>query len=263
MNPKVYNRFKSLFDFFGCIPAPSLEDKCKNNFVKRIYDELKDVRPLKLLISPKGTVLNSPWKSGYYYIAKELNADVVVYGLDYEKKKLVYCGSHEINKDVNEFNQDMKDKFSEIVALYPERECGSTAYNANELCFIDPLVLSMNVSSVIALICLFKFDKLSFFFGLVTSIISHNYHINKERKYRKLDFVSAIISIYVFFSALNRKTGIPHDYTSMTICGLSLLAYFIGSGREYDKVRTRKYIISHSLFHMLSCLYIVKTTILS
>jgi len=257
MKPQVFDYFGGFLRFLNCIPAPKIENS-NNGFVKEISNYFKDIQVVKFLISPKGTIKKSEWKKGYYYIAKELGADVVIYGLDYEQKCLKFISKNELIGDVEEFTEDMKKQMFDIVTLYPENECASRPHNSHELSVVDPLVFSMNLSSIISLFFLYRYNKISFIISTLSCIVSHKYHISKEKKYREADFGLAALSIFTFLYNLYKDNKFPHDFFSTVILLSAFITYLIGSGREKKQVRTRTYIVCHSLFHLFSGMFVVR-----
>lgn len=76
----------------GAIRATSLRQK-NGGSVSRIVRKLKDSDRFQFAISPKGTIKKGKrWRSGYWWIAKSLNVDIAVIGLNYEKKKAELVG---------------------------------------------------------------------------------------------------------------------------------------------------------------------------
>ena len=107
---------------FGAIPATKVDEK-RGGAVQRITENLSRLNRFLFLISPKGTILNKPWRSGYYHIAKELNAKILVGGLDYEKKSVVILPGETYTTETEEDTRDhLQQKISEIVPLFPEGE---------------------------------------------------------------------------------------------------------------------------------------------
>ena len=69
---------------YNCIPVPKA---CNSNTVKRVCDQLKEDPSIRgLIMSPKGKLARSPWKSGFYHIAKEMGWKVRVCGFDFERR---------------------------------------------------------------------------------------------------------------------------------------------------------------------------------
>jgi 1-acyl-sn-glycerol-3-phosphate acyltransferase len=128
----------------GAIPSTRVEDK-DGGAVNRIVSELKALDTCIFLISPKGTIVNRPWRSGYYHIAKELDAKIMVAGLDYEKKSVIIFDAYSCNEyDESDIQSILQSDMSNIVPLFPEGEVvpirahdqnKRTIVNGSSLCF--------------------------------------------------------------------------------------------------------------------------------
>jgi 1-acyl-sn-glycerol-3-phosphate acyltransferase len=120
--PQLFTYFGWFLYRIGCIPSTKLEDK-KQGLVDSIYTRFKK-RKIKLAISPKGTTKKADWRSGYYWLRKKLKADVMVCGLDYEKKKLIsrklYKHEKVRNYSLEKMNKLLKKDIGYIVPLYPK-----------------------------------------------------------------------------------------------------------------------------------------------
>lgn len=87
---------------------------------------LKDNKNKVLLLSPEGSLSYKEWKSGFYYIAKELQIPIVVGGIDFYTHTLK-CNLNDTfsnyQKPYNESLDEIKTIFSksEIYPLYPEK----------------------------------------------------------------------------------------------------------------------------------------------
>lgn len=121
IKPQPFEYAGPILRKLGAIPATKLEDK-NGGAVNRIVDTLKEHDKFIFLISPKGTIINRPWRSGYYHIAKELNSYLMVAGLDYEKK----CVS--VSKEISSTQEEpivrefLQEHLKTIVPLFPEEE---------------------------------------------------------------------------------------------------------------------------------------------
>ena len=75
------------------ICAPSNETKNNNSLkeIVKIFSSKPSSKnaPKMLLLSPKGTCAKKEWRSGYYYIAKELNYNIYPLCADYTNRKLI------------------------------------------------------------------------------------------------------------------------------------------------------------------------------
>lgn len=106
---------------FGFITATSVNEK-NGGMVSKIIDTVKNREEYMILLSPKGSVQNKPWRSGYYYLAKELGCEILVGGFDYEKRKFVFKEPFKIeNETLEEINQKCQNMMSDITPLVSER----------------------------------------------------------------------------------------------------------------------------------------------
>lgn len=121
VKPQPFKYLGFILRKFGAIPSTEFGVK-NGGSVERIVEELKQQDKFALLISPKGTIINSNWRSGYYYIALELNAFLMAAGLDYEKKCILISKVIQNDKPLKEIEIHLKKKLTYIVPLYPEEE---------------------------------------------------------------------------------------------------------------------------------------------
>lgn len=70
----------------------SLEAKNKGQtgtgFIKQAVEKLKDEQQYWLLITPEGKRSKSPWRSGWYALAKELEIPIIVVGFDFTEHRM-------------------------------------------------------------------------------------------------------------------------------------------------------------------------------
>jgi 1-acyl-sn-glycerol-3-phosphate acyltransferase len=122
VKPQPFEYAGTLLTNLGAIPSTRLEDK-DGGAVKRICTELKSLNNYIFLISPKGTIINRPWRSGYFHIASQLDATIFVAGLDYEKKSVIVSNPYSPKDyDENSIQPILKSDISQIVPLFPEGE---------------------------------------------------------------------------------------------------------------------------------------------
>ncbi len=113
--------FGKLFKYFGGVPV----DRSKHHsFVEKMIQEFQKRERFILALSPEGTrkpVKN--WKSGFYYIAKRLKLPVVLLGLDYGKKVIVFNNPLYFDESISkeEAFDMVKSAFSRYRARYPEK----------------------------------------------------------------------------------------------------------------------------------------------
>ena len=112
-----------ILESLGCIPSTRAEDK-GHGFVNKTVKRFSG-KDMRLIISPEGKLEASEWRSGYYHLAKELNASIMVAGLDYRKKRLILGKSYS-NQEINSINKDrlekkLKKEMSKIIPLHPHK----------------------------------------------------------------------------------------------------------------------------------------------
>lgn len=139
MSAYYYRLCPWLLSRFGVIPAPSHSQQVASNrervgFVQATSEALRKQSQFILMISPEGTILSAPWKSGYYALAKELQCPIIVGGLDYEKKSIYLSEPYDcidadsVDESTHGYAMLPRDKVEPylqeemevIVGLYPE-----------------------------------------------------------------------------------------------------------------------------------------------
>lgn len=73
----------------GAIPSVFIQIK-NGGRTKEIVDYLNTQSKFCFLLSPKGTIRKSEWKTGYYYITKGTGSYIMSLGFNYSKKEIVY-----------------------------------------------------------------------------------------------------------------------------------------------------------------------------
>ena len=84
------------------------DSKQKQNFVQYVCKIFENKERYKILISPTGSTTKKSWRSGFFYIAKNLDVPIIVTGIDYKNKTVVVNGklnnlnNYEICKNIAE-----------------------------------------------------------------------------------------------------------------------------------------------------------------
>lgn len=107
--------------WLGGIPATRVADS-NGGAVTRIIEELESFPSFALLLSPKGTIVKRPWRSGYYNIAKHFGIPLMVIGADYEQKCLVASEAITSEASQPEIQEFLQNVLREIVPIVPEDE---------------------------------------------------------------------------------------------------------------------------------------------
>ena len=162
IKPQLFTYFGWLFRRLGGIPSTKIESK-NGGSTNLIIQELQKYPRAYFLISPKGTILKADWRSGYYYIACNLKANLVSIGADYEKKEIVMGKGIMYNEgEEKDIKKHLISELQEIVPLYPERELGEIRkYDKDLLCVVSNTrlgMLGLSISSgVFGLVMLYKY----------------------------------------------------------------------------------------------------------
>jgi len=102
------------------IPATSITDRGLG-FVDSTTRRFRGKTTFQLMISPKGTIVDAPWRSGWYYLARNLDAEVQVIGLDYRLKTVVFQPPRSLS-DKDQLEAELKEDMTHITPLYTHQE---------------------------------------------------------------------------------------------------------------------------------------------
>lgn len=124
--------FGSFFEALNCIPATRLEEQGAG-FIQRTITRFKDKATFTLLIAPTGSTRRSPWRSGYFYLAQQLQCPIQVIGLDYHRHCImafdpVFPTELSITQEV------LQQQMAQIPPLYPENSILSSPQVVTSLC---------------------------------------------------------------------------------------------------------------------------------
>lgn len=137
MTPRFFNRYtEKLLTKVGCIPATRLNEE-NGGGIDRITNILMFKDEFKLALSPKGTIVKSEWRSGYYWLAKNLKAKICIVGIDYEKKKMVIGKLHKPDREKEKLEKELKVEMGSIIQINPENEEYCRPYDKTQVGIID------------------------------------------------------------------------------------------------------------------------------
>ena len=121
MMPQYFKYFSWILRKLNFIPSTRLEDS-GNNFVKLTSELLLQKNKKILLISPEGSLIAKKWRSGYFWLAKELNWDIRVCGFDYKNKRISISDPYKINyySTPKCIEDRLIQRMSFITPLYPK-----------------------------------------------------------------------------------------------------------------------------------------------
>lgn len=138
-NMDIFGNFHTLFAvrfyskwgwFLSRVGSVPIENKVrKQGQTAVLVNRFKDVSNAHIFMSPKGTSSKAPWRTGYYYLAKELKWPIIVCGLNYKLHKISANNVVNINdnnvsdiSDINIVKQQLVESFGQISQLYPEND---------------------------------------------------------------------------------------------------------------------------------------------
>lgn len=126
IKPEPFEYAGRLLRWCGAIPAGSIY-KAKCGSTQVIIDELSRCDRWHLMLSPKGSILHMPWRSGWKVIAQHFKVPFRVVGLDYHQRRVV--SSHLIDSNDIEASQDqILTAMTEATPLNPHNEIYETKY---------------------------------------------------------------------------------------------------------------------------------------
>jgi len=132
VKPEPFRCFGFLLRRLGCIPAASIKQQNTGRF-KEMVEEIRSSlgkndygmrEHVALLISPTGTIRHASYRTGFYYLAKELNARILVAGMDFNEKRIkVFEVTNKVSQEsYEEVKNKTQEKVKKIVGLYPNHE---------------------------------------------------------------------------------------------------------------------------------------------
>ena len=86
MKPQLVDGiFGCFFRSFNCIAA-TRRDQTGGGFIERTGLQFANDSSFTILIAPEGTTKRVEWRTGYFYLAQQLNCPIQVMGLDYHRR---------------------------------------------------------------------------------------------------------------------------------------------------------------------------------
>jgi len=108
--------------FFKSLGGAPIDRSGNKNTVQAIVSLFQSRASFRLALAPEGTRKKvKEWRSGFYYIAKEVNIPIVPVAFDYAKKEVViflpYVLTHNQDKDF----KNLKGYFKGVMGYHPEQ----------------------------------------------------------------------------------------------------------------------------------------------
>lgn len=194
-------KFKFLCNFFNLIIAPSNENK-NNNTIDSICENIKNNN---LLISPKGTIKNKPWRSGYYYIAKKKNINIYPLIVNYSNKTI------EFGKPVNPNNETLEECQIKLISQLQNTRLinmENAEYNisSSECPYETILPVDLTfISLCLYLPYLYKILNYSYYLGIIFCFVhSYIWHgLQNNKFFYKLQILFLLVKTVYFNNWLN------------------------------------------------------------
>lgn len=158
VKPQAFKYWGWFLEPMGCIPATRSEDR-GGGFVDKTTRNFRG-KNFRIVISPEGKLVSSEWRSGYYYLAKNLKASIMVAGLDYKNKKLWFGKRHSydeiISTDYMTLQNELIKEMGQITPLYPQNSYANlktnSVINKFPLRAVDDLPLFLTILFVVSIV---------------------------------------------------------------------------------------------------------------
>jgi len=251
------------------IYAPN-NNKKNNNAMHSIVEQFKSLpsgeeNPRMLLLSPKGTIIKREWRSGFYYIAKELNVPIYPVFIDFSNREISF--GNPINPNIYPLEDATKNLQSQLSkyrilnmesAEYPindQHGCPYESFFPFDFCCISLLSFIPYLYTLLSLGYTYQF-----LFSLFSICLAWKYHLDKEgtiypqytKIYQKVESTTAYCCIgYHVISNLYYKGYLPNNF--YVIFFMALFFYMNSIPRGCCQQRG-KYAILHSVYHILAAL---------
>ena len=110
---------KPFFKSLGGIPVWRSKQTSMTDY---LASTAKERKTFQLCVTPEGTrSLNPEWKQGFYYIALKAEIPILLYGVDYQKKKIQCTKSIIPTGDIENEMKEIKLYFKDFQGKHPEK----------------------------------------------------------------------------------------------------------------------------------------------
>lgn len=108
-----------LFKHLGGIPVWRTKH---TSMTDNLAETAKQTNAFKLCITPEGTRSLAPeWKKGFYYIALKANIPILLYGVDYQRRRIQCTKTIIPNGDIDTQMREIKLYFKDFKGRKPEK----------------------------------------------------------------------------------------------------------------------------------------------
>ena len=123
MAPQYHKMLGDYAKYIDCIPATKLEESGKG-FVKKTAEYMRSNRDKYdwIIIAPEGSLKAREWKTGYYWLAKELGWEIRVTGLDFDNLTTWLSKPISSRHKIEKVQKFLKKQMGKIVPLHPKKQ---------------------------------------------------------------------------------------------------------------------------------------------
>jgi hypothetical protein len=201
--------------------------------------------PIIFFISPKGTVKLREWRTGYKYIAMNLQWPIRTGLVDFSNRTFHFGPEH--SPDEERLQEKLRSELSSFCPLVPNN-CEvpvNVGYDVFELLSIPDIVCLTNLCLVPAVLRSFQLREYVLGFVSMASVcVSWLYHASREHEHADADKYLAALTIICGLSRMTHFSGLFVFYSVM-----AALFYKLGVPRISCNHRGA-YVVYHSLFHV-------------
>ena len=263
VQPKLSNwYYRPLTYLLDCIYAPPNENK-NSNSIQNIVSELKKRTNPMLCMSPKGTCIKREWRTGYYYIAKQLECKIYPLFINYSTRTMTIGEPVDPSIiDVEESTRTLQEQLSTHSVLY--NELSEVTINDSKCCPYEALLPFdlCAVSTLSFLPCVLSlFSNGQYYRGclsLVTTVFAYYYHLQKEGTIFSYDYIMQFQKIEGQLAKICIISHIIENmYKYRRLDPLFYMSFIIGIFFYKNAIprginpKRGKYVIFHSIYHIL------------
>jgi hypothetical protein len=222
-----------------------------------------DTQPKLLFISPKGTIQNRPWRSGYYWIAKGCKVKIVPAFINFSDRKIEFGKTIDPNNhNVEETTNYLQEQLGKYRLLNMEKaeykiedkKCPYESLMPFDMCTVSLLPIIPYIIFV-----MLKGWWIQFVLSVMMLLAAFQYHMDYEginikdcRSFQKSELRLSVITIISQFLH-SIYYGIKFSNIFYVSVLMQLFCYFYAIPRGNHK-RTGKYIVFHSAHHVLGAI---------
>jgi hypothetical protein len=207
----------NLLERFNCIKATKIETSGEG-LVNKVERLLTPKHRFFLLLSPEGMLLASPWRSGYYHIAKKLKVPIRVVGLDYEQKQIRFERYRDLQNysSKEEMEKILKMDMGDIVPLYTEKTfVPIRKHNPKKVSVVNYSWFVFNISIFLQIFnlyrCAISWLSLSMFFYVLPNVLFFSIFFRNPKF-----FLGIFAGSYFLLTILVNFSELP-EYHSLNI----------------------------------------------